>query len=234
MTYYNTLSAFYTSKEWADFRTALIAARMVFDEDGFGCVYDEITGKPIIKAYDIILHHKIPLTLENVNDANITLNPDNIQIVSFRTHNEIHQRYGTWTRHIYLVYGCPLAGKKTYVKERAGIHDLIIDIDKIYSCISNNPPYIKSKRLYDNMKAVQDALLDSVKYKRGKWTNAFIIGGYAFKGERERLCTEYGAEQIFIPCDKETALQRLASVQDGRDIAEYSKYIETWFNRYQE
>lgn len=225
---YNTLSEFYRSKAWADFRAYLIAERTAAD----GFVYDEITGKPIVKAYDIILHHKIELTLQNVNDANITLNPDNIQIVSFRTHNEIHNRFGSWTRHIYLVYGCPLSGKSTYVKERAGIHDLIIDIDKIYTCISNNPQYIKSGRLYDCMDAVKQSLFDCIKYKRGKWINAFIIGGYPFKGERERLTAEYGAEEIFIDCDKETALQRLATCDDGRDIKEWEKYIDIWFARH--
>ena len=226
---YNTLSQFYTSKEWLEFRAVLIAQRT--HADGF--VYDEITGKRIIKAYDIILHHKIELTLENVNDANITLNPENIQIVSFKTHNAIHNRFGRWTRHIYLVYGCPLAGKKTYVQERAGIHDLIIDIDKIYSCISNNPPYIKSGRLYDNMRTVYDALLGDVKRKNGKWINAFIIGGFPFKGERERTAAEYGAELIYIDCTQEEAEARLQASQDGRDKVEYMKHISTWFNRYQ-
>lgn len=226
---YNTLSEFYTGDEWRDFRAVLIAQRTRAD----GFVYDEITGKPIVKAYDIILHHKIELTLENVNDVNITLNPENIQIVSFKTHNAIHNRFGKWTRHIYLVYGCPLAGKKTYVQERAGIHDLVIDIDKIYSCISNNPPYIKSGRLYDNMRSVYDALLGDVKRKNGKWINAFIIGGFPFKGERERTATEYGAECIYIDCTEEEAQARLQAVQDGRDKVEYSKYISTWFNRYQ-
>ena len=228
MPYYSTLDAFYRSKEWADFRQYLIAARTAAD----GFVYDEITGKRIVKAYDIILHHKIELTLENVNDASITLNPENIQIVSFRTHNEIHNRFGSWTRHVYLVYGCPLSGKSSYVKERAGIHDLIIDVDKIYACISNNPQYIKSGRLYDCMDAVKQALFDCIKYKRGKWINAFIIGGYPFKGERERLATEYGAEELYIDCDKETALSRLETVQDGRDKKEWTRFINTWFDRY--
>lgn len=227
---FNTLSEFYRSKEWTDFRAWLIAERTAAD----GFVYDEITGRPIVKAYDIILHHKIELTLANVNDANITLNPDNIQIVSFKTHNEIHNRFGRWTRHIYLVYGCPLAGKKTYVKERAGIHDLIIDIDKIYACISNNPSYIKSGRLYDNMRSVYEALLGDVKRKNGKWINAFIIGGFPFKGERERTAAEYGAECIYIDCTQDEAYSRLQAVQDGRDRVEWQKYIDTWFTRYQE
>ena len=231
MAYYTTLSAFYTSREWADFRQVVISQRIAAD----GVIYDEITGKPIVKSYDIILHHKIPLTLENVNDANISLNPNNIQIVSFKTHNEIHERFGSWTRHIYLVYGCPLAGKKTYVQERAGLHDLIIDRDKIYACISNNPYYIKSNRLWDCKEAVLSSLLDCVKHRRGKWINAFFIGGndYAYKGIRERFCAEYGAEEVYIDCDIDTALARLASVQDGRDKAEWTKYITTYFNRLQ-
>lgn len=228
MAYYKTLSDFYRSKEWANFRQVIIAERTKAD----GFVYDEITGKPIVKAYDIILHHKIPLTLENVNDCNITLNPENIQIVSFRTHNEIHERFGSWTRHVYLVYGCPLAGKAEYVKERAGLHDLIIDVDKIYACITNNPLYRKADRLWDCKEAVQQALFDCIKYKRGKWVNAFIVGGYPFKGERERICTEYGAEEVFIDITKEEALARLQTVQDGRDIKEWSKYISVWFDRY--
>lgn len=226
---YNTLSDFYRSREWEDFRKIIIAQRT--HADGF--VYDEITNKPIVIAGDIIIHHKIPLTLDNVNDFNISLNPDNVQIVSFKTHNDIHDRFGTYTRHVYLIYGCPLSGKSTFVKERANIHDLIIDIDRIYECISNNPPYMKSGRLYDNVQAVRDALLDCIKFKRGKWVNAFIISGAPLKRDREMYETVYGAEQIYIDCDKETALNRLASCEDGRDAKEWQKYIETWFARYQ-
>lgn len=230
MRYFNTLTDFYRSKEWADFRRAIIEERM--HADGF--VYCEHCGKPIVKAYDIILHHKTELSLENVNDVDIAFADDNIQLVHFRCHNDIHNRFGTYTRHIYLVYGSPLSGKSTFTKERAGVHDLIIDVDRIYEAITNNPPYIKSNRVFENVKAVQDCLLDCIKYKRGKWVNAFIISGMPFKGERERFCNEYGAEPILISCDKETALERLASVNDGRDIQAWTTYIDTWFSRYQE
>ena len=230
MRYFNTLSDFYRSKEWSEFRQLTIEQRM--HNDGF--VYCEHCGKPIVKAYDIILHHKTELTIDNVNDSNISFADNNIQLVHFRCHNEIHNRFGTYTRHIYLIYGSPLSGKSTFTKERANTHDLIVDVDKIYQAITNNPPYIKSNRLFDNVKAVQDCLLDCIKHKRGKWVNAFIISGMPYKGERERFCNEYGAEPILIECDKETALQRLASANDGRDIKAWSGYIEAWFNRYQE
>lgn len=81
-----TLSSFYRSKRWAAFRDYLIDKR-TNKADGF--VYDEVTGKPIVKAYDIILHHTIVLTESNVNDFDISLNEDLIQIVSHATHNMI-------------------------------------------------------------------------------------------------------------------------------------------------
>ena len=228
---FNTLSDFYRSKEWTEFRATIISER-ANKEDGF--VYDEITGKPIVMANDIIAHHVIPLTLDNVNDYTISMNPDNIQLVSHKTHNQLHDRYGVYTRHIYLVYGCPLAGKTSFVRERASLHDLIIDIDRIYECISNNPLYVKSGRLTDNAFGVRDALLSMVKMRKGKWVNAYIIGGYPYKGERERLCVEYGAEGIHIPCTKEEAYGRLQVDESKKDKAEYRKYIDRWFDRYSE
>lgn len=226
---FNTLSDFYRSDEWEDFRKIIIAERT--GPDGF--VRDEITGKPILLARDIIAHHVEPLTLDNVNDFTISLNPANIQLVSFKTHNEIHERFGTWTRHIYLVWGSPLSGKSTFVKERAGLHDLVIDIDRIYQCITNNPPYIKSGRIADNVFAVRDCLLEQIKTRRGKWVNAWIISGMPYKGERERFLSTYGAESIYIDCERETALARLASNPDGRDIKEWTKYIDVYFDRLQ-
>ena len=59
-----------------------------------GVLYDELNGQPLIKAYDIIAHHKQQLTVQNVNDYSISLNPDNIMLVSMRSHNEIHKRFG--------------------------------------------------------------------------------------------------------------------------------------------
>lgn len=224
------LQSFYISKEWTGLLSVLKLERL--NENGE--LICEHCGKPITKAYDCIGHHKEELTLDNVNDTvNVSLNPNNIAFVHFKCHNIIHNRYCKWTRHIYLVYGCPLAGKKSWVNENAGQHDLIIDLDRIHTCISNNPMYQKSGRLSDNAFDIRNLLLDMVKTKRGKWVNAFIIGGYPYRGERERLCVEYGAEPIFIECTKETALERLASRSDSINVKEYTNYIDMWFERIQ-
>lgn len=220
-----TLSSFYRSDEWAKFREYVINKRTTPE----GLILDEVTGKPILKRYDIILHHKIILTEQNVNDPSITLNEDNIQIVSHKTHNQIHNRFGyEGTRHIYIVYGCPCSGKSTYVEEVAGANDIILDIDKLYKAISINPLHTKSKKLSKNIFILRDTILDMVKTRTGKWENAYIIGGYPLASERERLANTLGAELMYIDRDieecKQVALQERSK--------EYLTYIDNWHDQY--
>lgn len=224
-----TLDSFYHSNEWRKFREIVIAERV--REDGF--VYDEYTGKPIVKAYDIILHHcNTFLTEDNVNDLSISLNPDNIMIVSHKSHNLIHNKLGFKRREVYLVYGAPFSGKSTFVDESAAEGDLIVDIDSIWESISGCDRYIKPARLNAVVFGIRDYLIESIKLRRGKWNTAYLIGGYPFVGERERLCKMLGAREIYIDCTKEECLARLEATEDGRAKKEWNKYIDEWFQRY--
>lgn len=218
-----TLSGFYRHKTWQKFREELILKR-TNPEDGL--IYDEITGKPIINKYDVILHHTIVLTESNVNDYDISLNEDLIQIVSHATHNAIHERFGNeGTRHIYLVYGAPGAGKSDYVRNVAGVHDLVLDLDNIYQCISINNRYENSRRLSKNVFMIRDLMLDMIKTRNGRFNNAYIVGGYPMEAERERIVNTIGAEEIFI---NKTIDECLMNVQDRPD--KYKDYVKEWFD----
>lgn len=223
-----TLNDFYRSREWEAFREVVIAERVRED----GLIYDEITGEPIVRKYDIILHHKTHLTEENVNDRSISLNPDNIQIVSHRTHNRIHEKLGYSRKEIFLVYGPPLAGKTSYTKSVALPGDLIVDLDSIWECISGQPRYIKPGRLRAVAFGVRDYLLDALKVRNGKWQTAYILGGYPLTSERERILTTYGARPVGIIPTQEECLRRLQESGDGRDKDEWAGYIREWFRRY--
>lgn len=95
----------------------------------------------------------------------------------------IHNKLGHSGRRVYIVYGSPLSGKSSYVSEVAVAGDLIVDIDNIWQCVSGQPRYIKPNRLNAVVFSIRDALLDSVRYRRGKWQSAYVIGGYPFEAE---------------------------------------------------
>ena len=66
-------------------------------------------------------HHITELTLDNIDDVNITLNPANIEVLCHDCHNAVHARFGNAVgqKRVYVVYGAPCAGKSTYVQSVA-------------------------------------------------------------------------------------------------------------------
>lgn len=219
-----TLKNFYKSDEWRNLLDILKDERSVE-----GVLYCEHCGKPIVKAYDCIGHHKIELTEQNVNDYSVSLNPDNVMLVHHRCHNMIHERFGyVKPKQVYLVYGPPCSGKTTWVRENAGKEDLILDIDSIWQMISVNDRYVKPGRLKTNVFSVRDCILNMIKMRAGNWKNAYIIGGYPLAMDRQRLEQSTGCKQIFIDETKETCLARAEAC--GR--VGWDRFIEDWFRDY--
>lgn len=235
MARYSILQNFYASDAWRNFRSITIlerAERCKKNNEIFKCEY---CGKPIVDTTDVTLHHVTELTPKNVHDINISLNPDNVIVVHHDCHNKIHNRFGYESeKKVYLVYGPPLSGKKTYVKENAERGDLIIDMDELYKAISFLPYYDKPNNLLQNVRGVYNQLLDNVKTRHGKWNNAYIIGGYADKYKREKILNDLGAELVFCNVSKEECLSRLECVDDMRKYmkSEWKEYIERWFESY--
>lgn len=227
---YRTLADFYTSKEWRLTREQLIHERT---NKADGILYCEYSGKPLLKPYDIIAHHKQEITLQNVNDVNVTLNPQNIMLVSMQAHNEIHARFGyAQGKKVYYVYGSPCAGKSTWVDSVKGNSDIVADIDLIWQALTGRK-YHKPNALKVCAFQLYSDLLDMIKTRQGKWERAYIITGGQHKGQRERDLLELGAEPIFINTPIETCLERLSATND-RDKEQWAEYIRNWFNQYQE
>lgn len=218
------LADFYKSREWENLVKVLRVERVNADGDLI-CAH---CGKPIVHKYDCIGHHIEPLTEQNYKRAEIALNPENIALIHHRCHNKIHDKLGlSYTKQVFLVYGSPLSGKTTFVKDNMNAGDIVCDMDSIWESISAQPRYIKPKRLTQNVFAVRDLILDMIRTRRGNWLNAYVIGGYALVSERERLARSLGAREIFIDTPKEECLTRLKT--SDRNEAEYKKYILDWW-----
>ena len=222
-----TLDNFYQSKTWIKFYTALRMERL--DADGNLICWH--CGKPIVNKYDAIAHHTLFLNEQNVNDFTVSLNPELVQFVHHRCHNQIHNKLGYRKQEVFLVYGSPMAGKTTFVQNNMCIGDLILDMDLIWESVTGSSRYIKPACLNSVVFGIRDYLMDCIRVHRGKWQNAYIVGGYPLISERERLCRMLGAREIYIDTPREECLQRLENDPE-RDHDEWEKYIEAWWERY--
>lgn len=217
-----TLSNFYQSDDWCRLVSLLRQERTTAD----GLLICEHCGQPIVRKYDCIGHHVVELTDDNVNDFSVSLNPANVKLIHFRCHNEIHQRFGSaYIRRVYLVYGSPCAGKTTWVRENANHDDLILDIDLLWEAVCTSDRYHKPNRLKENVFGLRDFLIDQIRVRAGRWRNAFIVGTYPLRSERDRLCDLLGAEPVFIDTPEAECMAR-ATTDAWRG------YVRDWFDTY--
>ena len=184
-------------------------------------------------------HHKVELTLDNIDDVNVTLNPDNIEVLCHDCHNAAHKRFGyaVGAKRVYLVYGSPCAGKTTYVNSVATRNDLIVDLDKIHRAICICGLYDKpdaTKRVAFN---VRDYLLDEVRTAtpRRKWQDAYIIGTYPDRIDRDMFVQDYGAELVHIATSKEECIKRAYQDIERSSIRDaVIGWINAYWERYRE
>ena len=225
MAKYAVLKALYASERWTSLRMLLIAER--------GPICQQC-GRVIPRASMITAHHRIELTPENVGDPAISLNPDNIELVCFGCHQKAHQRFGHEpVKGVWVVYGPPLAGKSTFVRDQKGRHDLVVDIDRLFAAVTMLPEYDKPDILLSNVRGIYNLLVDNIKTRYGRWHSAWVITGGADRYRRERLAEDLGAELVFCDVSREECLRRL-ELDEARRCRqdEWRGYIERWFREY--
>lgn len=216
------LKRFYTLKPWRD-----LSYNLKIQASGkcSRCDYQVID----IADYKYLIgHHKIELTEDNIDDPNISLNPDNIEIICHWCHNKEHKRFGHGKK-VYIIYGPPLAGKNTMVSQLYNYGDIVLDIDKIWQMITQEDKYMKPNNVRFNVFKLRDELLNQIKTRYGQWYNAYIIGSYPNKYERERVAKELGAELIFAEATRKECLERAGKNNRPKG---WVKYIDDWFDKY--
>lgn len=214
---FTNLKEFYRSIEWRKFRETYLAERIARD----GELIDDITGNPILKPYDAILHHVEHLTEQNVMDYSISLNPDNIQLVSYKTHNRLHEKFFK-KKKVVVVFGSSRSGKSTFVDSVMGKDDIVICVDRLYTAISNT----RSPKVLGTVMDMQRMLLDVVKTRKGNWATVYIITTSIFNTKRIRDTVDPD-EIIHIDTDKQTCFERAKE-----KIKQYGEDYEKSFNRY--
>lgn len=226
MRIFNTAHELYNSKEFRGLRRELMQTR----QDANGVLCCAYCGKPLLNDYETIAHHVQEITAANLNNPEITLNPNNIQLVHLHCHNAIHGRFGYSVKKVYIIHGAPCAGKSTFVNTEKDRNDLIVDIDLIWNALTGGRGWDKPDSLKSNVFGVYNELLQEIRTRAGKWRTAYILSAEPRKAKRERLAAELNAELIYIPCSKEEAIKRLqedASREGFRD--KWGEYIANYF-----
>mgnify|MGYP000968889846 CR=1 FL=1 len=217
------LHQFYCSKAWRD-----LSYRLKVERGGrcARCNFIAVTKDDWAK---LIGHHKVELTEDNVDNPAISLNPDLIEVICLDCHNKEHKRFGH-AKSVFIVWGSPLSGKTTAVRQMMQYGDIVMDMDALWQAVTFQPEYAKPNNVRFNIFALRDSLLDQIKTRHGQWYDAYVVGGYPDKYERERLAQTLGAELIYCESTKAECLARRA---DSGKPAVWDNYINEWWAAYE-
>lgn len=244
MKHYDNVTQFYNGSDWADCKAQVTNERL---RDGV--LYCELCGQPIVKGFNpnarnnkgaIVYHHIKYLNNFNVNDASISINPKNIMVLHWACHNQIHNRFnGSATNQIekkvYLITGASCSGKTTFVKERIQEGDIVLDIDDLWEMLSKQPRYTKPAALKPIVFTMRNELKDLIAKGAGTWRNAYIIESLPYATDRKREAERYKAhnvEIITMDATREECIARLHNQPNGRNIKDYEKYINDYYDNY--
>ena len=224
---WKSLREFYSSKEWQIARMEAISNAT----NERGEVIDEYTGKPITNARQIQVHHKIELTMANVNDYDISLSQDNLMVLSFASHNEVHSRFGFKQKKVYLVIGSVCSGKSTFVKEAAGHNDVILDMDSIWEAISINERYHKPNSIKSMALSIRNTMIEQIGMRNFEG-NAYVLSTESRVMPRNKLIQRINADEIiYLKSSREECIERLYNDTTRQPyIKEYEGYINKFFD----
>lgn len=211
------LHKFYTSKNWRELSNRL---KIECDYVCAKCKNKIRDGKHLIG------HHKIELTDTNINNPQISLNPQNIEIICLDCHNNEHRRFGN-AKQVYIIWGSPLSGKSTLVRQLMRCGDIVLDIDALWQAVTLQGNYNKPNNCKYNIFKLRDELLDQIATRYGQWHDAYVIGGYADKCERERVASKLGAGLIYCESNRAECLER--AVERPSD---WVGYVNDWWDRF--
>lgn len=219
---------FYTSRTWRKFRELVITR-----SEGM-C---SKCHKVFPDTSQLEVHHKKYLKNDDFNKPELAYNLDNVEVICHECHNKEHSRFGYDSpKEVILVYGPPLSGKTTFVKENKYFTDIVLDLDKLQEALTLEPVYSRNTKATTSVLfRLRDTVLDLVKVRYGSWRRAWIIGGYPNSFDRDRLIEQLRVTEIFfMDVTKEECLSRLERVSDERFTykADWTKYIDDWFKQY--
>jgi len=135
---------------------------------------------------------------------------------------------------VHLVCGPPGAGKSTFVRERAGPADLVVDLDVIMAALSRLP----SQAAWDRRPwlgpalARRNALLSSLS-RPSRWNAAWLIVGEPEATWRRWWRKSLGPGMTYVlPVPIEVCVERIENDRPHAMVAEHYAAVRKWWNLY--
>jgi hypothetical protein len=147
-------------------------------------------------------------------------------------------RHPEWLRPsivpLTLVCGAPGAGKSTYVEQRRGPKDMVLDLDAIIAKLSGQPLYQAAPSWRDAALRWRNGRLSLIGYVSSRWPMAWLIVAEPRDHWRQWWVDKMRARVVVLETPLATCVERV-TVDDRRSVAVRQRHCEGigwWWSAY--
>lgn len=236
---------FYHSKAWELARNSIYQRDMGLCQKCLTEKNETVPGEEV--------HHKIFLRPSNINDPNITLNPDNLILLCKDCHIGIHKATthkkrkrivmnGTYINEegqlqkqkIIIVHGAPASGKTSYVKEHMNKGDMVVDFDLIKESISMCFNRDVPETLLDTAFEIRELLYRLIEERKVDARTIWVIGTLPTRKQRSELISRLHADEVIhIEATIDECIERMLKDESRTDKEKQMQIIDGYFGYYQ-
>lgn len=132
-----------------------------------------------------------------------------------------------------VVAGSPGSGKTTYVGQRAGDGDLVLDLDVIRAQLSGRSLYEAGPETYAPAMQRRNAQLARLGEERLPWPRAWLISSAPTRAARDWWRRKTGAHVVVVATTLEVCLERIATDGRRRNKEHHEQAARAWWSAYQ-
>lgn len=244
---------FYKSMAWRRARQAYIDKREAFD----GGLCELCHKEPGTEV-----HHKVFLRPENIRDRNITLNPDNFELLCYECHQRQHEAARRTAalnaKHragrndvlvsgsyyydengnlqpfkVYVVWGPPGGGKTTYVRKHMQEGDVVIDLDLLGRALCMADKTDVPRNVERIALDIRDFIYSKIADRKLNAKHVWIVAGLPKKHQRHEVAERLKADLIPVRVDFDDCYQHVMQDPERKDKELQLAIIEKWFRDYE-
>ena len=130
---------------------------------------------------------------------------------------------------VKIIWGSPASGKTTYVRERLGNNDIVVDLDLICAALSMRDGKSKSDAAFHYGLDLREHLYDMIENRQHDFDTAWVIACLPKLIDRKYLEAKLKGELIHMDADINECIKRAMADTERKDKYKQVEIISKYF-----
>lgn len=133
-------------------------------------------------------------------------------------------------RPVYIIDGAPGSGKSTYVQNKKGPGDIVLDLDMLAAALlGDSIAHPNYDAVMDAVLAAREAIYSTIENRQGKWKAAYIITANPKQSAVKQLAERLRGKVVTMETSKEKCIEQIQADRTRSNPDQDIKLVCEWY-----